>query len=69
MGWLSYVVLIHTEYVEQPDFMAIAMVTAFLVGFSSKLVISIINQVITIVERGLNLDRHNRPPTARSSET
>lgn len=68
MGWLSYVILVNTEYVEQSDFMAIAMVTAFLVGFSSKLVISVVNQAITVVERGLNLDRDIRPPSAKGSE-
>lgn len=69
MGWLSYVILIHTEYMEQRNFLAIAMITTFLVGFSSKLVIAIINQAITVVERGLKLDKDNQPPAARSTET
>ena len=69
MGWLSYVILINTKYVDQDNILAIAMVTAFLVGFSSKLVIAIINQGIAIVERGLGLNKDDQPSATRSTRT
>ena len=69
MGWLSYTILINTHYLDEPNFMAIAMVTAFLVGFSSKLVIAIINEAISFVERGLGLGKHSGELTQRSTKT
>jgi hypothetical protein len=69
MGWLSYVILINTEYANQSNILAIAMVTAFLVGFSSKLVIAIINQGIAMVERGLGLSKDEQRPATRSTRT
>lgn len=57
MGWASYIILIHTSYAEMDYFFAIAVVVSFLSGFSSKLVISLINKGISLIERGASIER------------
>ena len=68
MGWLTYAILKHSEYAEYDDFMAICMVATFLAGFSSKLVVSVINQAISFVERALQLETQTREKGGKSSE-
>ena len=62
MGWLAFAILNHSDYAEKDGFLGLAMVATFLAGFSSKLVLAIIDQAIDAVARGLKLEREPKSP-------
>ncbi len=55
-GWISYIILEQSPYGGEDYFIAIAIVAAFICGFSSKLVIGVINQGIIAIERALGIE-------------
>lgn len=56
-GWISYVILSNSSYFEDDSFVMIAIVTAFITGFSSKLVVGIINQAIDAIEKTTGINK------------
>lgn len=60
MGWVVYAMLINSTYIKDPNFLAICMGATYLAGFSSKLVVSVINLAISGVERAFQLEKDDR---------
>ncbi|MDH5359563.1 MAG: hypothetical protein OEX03_03320 [Gammaproteobacteria bacterium] len=56
-GWISYIILRNSNYYDDNNFVMIAIVAAFITGFSSKLVVGIINQAIDAIERATGITK------------